>query len=86
MASKGRRGKAPPRGRAVWQRGEWWFAGGGAIVAVALLFVLSTVLSGPETPEPGLAAPDVTLATLGGELRVSDLEGEVVLLYFSFPG
>ncbi len=86
MASKRRRGTAPPRGGAVLRRGKWWFAGGGTTVAIALLFVLSTALSGPETSEPGLAAPDVTLATLSGELQVSDLEGEVVLLYFSFPG
>ena len=86
MASKRRRGTAPPRGRAIWRRVKWWFAGGGAAVAIVLLFVLSTILSGPTTSEPLLAAPDVTLITLSGELRVSDLAGEVVLLYFSFPG
>lgn len=86
MASKRRRGIAPPSGGAGLRRGKWWFAGGGAAVAIAVLFVLSVALSGPETSEPGLAAPDVTLATLDGELRLSDLEGEVVLLYFSFPG
>ena len=83
---KKRRRTAPPRGEGVLHRGKWWFAGGGVTAAITLLFVLSTALSGPETSEPRLAAPDVTLATLGGELQVSDLEGEVVLLYFSFPG
>ncbi|MBI4339536.1 MAG: hypothetical protein HY680_06240 [Chloroflexi bacterium] len=31
-------------------------------------------------------APDVTLATADGQLRLSDLRGQPLLLYFSFPG
>ena len=53
---------------------------------VVLLSVLATSFSGPETSEPGIAAPDVTLATRDGQMRVSYLEGEVALLHFSFPG
>ena len=31
-------------------------------------------------------APDVTLATANGHVRLSELRGQPLLLYFSFPG
>ena len=82
--SAGRKASSPKETR--WRRRRWWIAGGGAVVMVVLLSVLATSFSGPETSEPGIAAPDVTLATRDGQMRVSYLEGEVALLHFSFPG
>lgn len=69
--------------RSAWQRGKWWFISGGIAGAIALLFVLSSSLSGPISGE---MAPDITLATAAGEFQLSDRRGEVSLLYFSFPG
>jgi len=34
----------------------------------------------------GDLAPDVTLGTANGELRLSSQHGKVLVLYFSFPG
>ncbi len=101
MASKARR-RSPRRASGqtaapyVWQRWKWWFTGGGVAGLIALLAALTFALSGPEATErmadAGAArvsaetAPDVTLATLDGEFRLSENRGEVLLLYFSFPG
>ena len=74
------------RARGLWQRGKWWFTGGGVAGAVALLVVLTSALSGPEITTGGEPAPDMVLATANGEFRLSDQRGEVSLLYFSFPG
>ena len=71
----------------VWQRKKWWFIGGGAVAAIAILIVLSTSLSGPKTSAPGIAAPDLVLASTNGqEFRLSDQRGQPMLLYFSLPG
>ena len=72
------------------QRRAWWFIGGGLIAAVALLVGLTFAFSGPQEPETELAsanpAPDMTLATLSGDFQLSENQGEVLVLYFSFPG
>ena len=94
-----KRGKARQSSKAtisagLWQRGRWWFIGGAATAgAIAVLTALTLVFAGPQRPqttgqEIGLAqtAPDMTLETLDGEFRLSENRGEVVLLYFSFPG
>ena len=78
------RGKVQARG--LWQRGKWWFTGGGVAGAVALLVVLSSALSNPQLLGGGELAPDIALATADGAFRLSDHRGEVSLLYFSFPG
>ena len=80
-----------PRGkkvhaRGLWQRGKWWFTGGGVAGAIALLVVFSSALSSPQLPVGGELAPDIALATADGAFRLSDHRGEVSLLYFSFPG
>ena len=71
-------------------RRSWWFIGGGLIAAVALLVGLTFAFSGPQAREPELVsanpAPDMTLATLSGEFQLSENRGEVLVLYFSFPG
>ena len=79
------RGKQVPA-RGLWQRGKWWFTGGGVAGAVALLVVLSSALSNPQLLGGGELAPDIALATADGAFRLSDHRGEVSLLYFSFPG
>ena len=76
--------QAPARG--PWQRGKLWFIGGGVAGVVALLWVLTSALSGPEITTGGEPAPDMVLATENGAFRLSDQRGEVSLLYFSFPG
>ena len=78
-------GKQVPA-RGLWQRGKWWFTGGGVAGAVALLVVLSSALSNPQLLGGGELAPDIALATADGAFRLSDHRGEVSLLYFSFPG
>lgn len=75
-----------PQAHGLWQRGKGWFVGGGAAVVVALLVVLTSALSGPEPATGRGLAPDVLLATADGALGLSDRRGEVLLLYFSFPG
>lgn len=41
----------------------------------------------PGTPAAGGdPAPDLTLRTERGPLRLADQQGKVVVLYFSFPG
>ena len=74
------------RARGLWQRGKWWFTGGGVAGAIALLVVVSSALSSPQLPVGGELAPDITLATTDGVFQLSDHLGEVSLLYFSFPG
>ena len=91
--SKTRRASGQTAAPDLWRRGKWWFVGGGIAGAIALLPALTFGLSGPERPEItsqelGLAqsAPDVTLTTLDGSFQLSENRGEVLLLYFSFPG
>ncbi len=72
------------------QRRKWWFIGGGLIAAVALLVSLTFAFSGPQARESELVsanpAPEMTLATLSGDFQLSENQGEVLVLYFSFPG
>ena len=74
----------------IWRRGKWWFVGVGGAGAIALLLVLTYAFSGPPARESEIglanAAPAITLATKDGDFRVSEQRGEVLLLYFSFPG
>ena len=74
------------RARGLWQRGKWWFTGGGVAGAIALLVVVSLALSAPQIPVSRELAPDIALATADGAFRLSEHRGEVSLLYFSFPG
>ncbi len=71
-------------------RKSWWFIGGGLIAAIALLVGLTFAFSGPQVRESGLGlanpAPDMTLTTLSGDFQLSENQGEVLVLYFSFPG
>ncbi len=71
-------------------RKSWWLIGGGLTAAVALLVGLTFAFSGPQAREselgPANPAPDMTLATLSGDFQLSENQGEVLVLYFSFPG
>ena len=91
--TSGRRASGGTAASDLWRRGKWWFIGGGIAGAIALLVAVTFALSGPARPEVtgeelGLAeaAPDMTLTTLDGDFRLSENRGEVLLLYFSFPG
>ncbi len=57
------------------------------VMVVSGLFAATSRLGSPEggsvSAEP---AADLTLATEAGEFQLSDLRGQVVLPYFSFPG
>ena len=94
MASKSTRGAGRnKRSSGIWERRKWWFVGAAAVGAIALLAVLTPMLSGPDIPEiagqefrTSETAPDMTLVTLDGEFRLSENRGKVLLLYFSFPG
>lgn len=65
-----------------------WAVGLALVLAIGASGLFATGFltdSGKETTSSELA-PDITLATLGGNFQLSDHRGEVVLLYFSFPG
>ncbi len=68
----------------------WWFLGAGLIAAVALFVGLTFASSGSLAPESGLVsanpAPDMTLVTLSGDFQLSENQGKVLVLYFSFAG
>lgn len=57
------------------------------VIVVSGLFATTSRLGSPEG-ESGSAEPaaDITLGTEAGDFQLSDLRGQVVLLYFSFPG
>ena len=80
IASENRRTR---RTRAMRRRLFWT----GTLVLILGLFaygILATdLLVGAGSGEP---APDVTLKTASGDLRLSEQRGKVVVLYFSFPG
>ncbi len=77
-----RQKRRQPKGR---QRQRW------LIIAAGSLFVLfvvgmslaSTGFLGSQEAEP---APDITLTTTQGDLALSQLRGNVAVLYFSFVG
>ncbi len=57
------------------------------VIVVSGLFAATSRLGTSEgeslAAEP---AADITLASEAGDFQLSDLRGQVVLLYFSFPG
>ncbi len=57
------------------------------VIAISGLFAVASRLASPAgesvSAEP---AADIILATEVGDFQLSDLRGQVVLLYFSFPG
>jgi|GEM_PF-4358594 len=69
----------------------WVLLGSGGILvfSVVLLSLFAPHLLGLG-PDPNAQvfskAPSVTLATEKGEFRLAEHQGEVVLLFFSFPG
>lgn len=69
-------------------RGLWLT--GGLIVVVAAMVTYSLfatgLVGGGGTSMGAKPAPDVSLATIDGQVRLSDLRGQPLLLYFSFPG
>jgi len=59
------------------------------LVAGVLVLALAAGLAAwarTRTPQEEATAPDVALATFQGEFRLSQHRGEVIVLYFSFPG
>ena len=76
---RSRRGRDARGRRVVW-------LGVAALVATLLGYgiVANGLLAG--SVGSGDIAPDVTLGTANGELRLSSQHGKVLVLYFSFPG
>lgn len=78
----------------VWRRGASWLWSVVAVFAVGILFFsfqnagqANTVAAAGEgyvvgSPGPGEAAPDVRLASTGGDVDLAALKGKNVLLYF----
>ncbi len=89
MSAKAKRQQAPKgRSSSIRKRLIWMGALGLVLVIVVSgLFAATSWLGSPEggsvSAEP---AADITLATEAGDFQLSDLRGQVVLLYFSFPG
>jgi len=96
MASKSKRASTTRRQRrstqsaGIWARGRWWLIGGGVVGAIALLVVLTGVLSGPEASggevpiasPPGsgvLSGPEAS----GGEVPIASPPGSSVALPLS---
>jgi cytochrome oxidase Cu insertion factor (SCO1/SenC/PrrC family) len=60
-------------------------------LVVALLtglagYALVTAASARAAGNAGEAAPDVTLHSPGGDFRLSEHKGKVLILFFTFPG
>ena len=53
---------------------------------VALTIAFSGSSATVKDSDEAELAPDMTLATLDGEFKLSENRGDIVLLYFSFPG
>ena len=64
-----------------------WIGGPGFALAVDSVSVLlaSGLLQGAEKAEGDLA-PAITLTTTEGDFRISEQQGKVVVLYYSFAG
>jgi len=57
------------------------------VIAVSGLFAATSRLGSPEGEAVSVElAADITLGTEAGDFQLSDLRGQAVLLYFSFPG
>ncbi len=89
MSARAKR-RQPTRGRSssIRKRLTWvGVLGLVLVIAISGLFAATIWLGSPEgesvSAEP---AVDITLATEAGDFQLSDLRGQVVLLYFSFPG
>ena len=52
---------------------------------VALITIV-LVLAWPASAKAGTQVPEFSLDTLDGTLRLSDLKGEIVILFFAFVG
>lgn len=76
----------PTTGRA--EKPWLWITGGViTVIVVALAYSLfARDLVGGDATSNAYLAPDLTLATADGQVRLSDLRGQPLLLYFSFPG
>lgn len=71
------------RSRAKRRRLFW----AGSVAFIVGLLVYGLLATGPlGGPKAGEPAPDISFATANGEFRLSQQEGKVVVLYFSFPG
>lgn len=93
MTKRRTSGRRTPRKRGFWTASRVWLTSGAVAGLVAIVAVFAIQASGSESsdsPESagagGEAATDLVLATAGGEVRLSELRGRPVLLYFSFPG
>ena len=65
-----------------------WAVGFALVLAIGVSGLFATSIltgSGKESTSSELA-PDIILATLGGNFQLAEHRGEVMLLYFSFPG
>ncbi len=89
MSARGKR-RQPTRERSssIRKRLTWvGVLGLVLVIAISGLFAATIWLGSREggsvSAEP---AADITLATEAGNFQLSDLRGQVVLLYFSFPG
>ena len=65
-----------------------WVVGLALVLAVGIsgLFLTSFLTDSGKESTSNELAPDFTLATLGGNFQLWEHRGEVMLLYFSFPG
>ena len=97
MGNRGERGRAVAGGRPAradaWRRARRWvLVAAGVAAAAALLLFFSLRLSGspsstyPPAGRDAVVAPELTLAAADREIPLSALRGELVLLYFTFPG
>jgi len=57
------------------------------LVVVGAIFVLWIAIWGEDSKIPtGQIVPDFTLPTIDGSFTLSDHRGDVVVLFYSFPG
>lgn len=60
---------------------------GGIVVVVAVVsLVLVNGLLQKSGKTEGAIAPDITLSTRAGDFRLFEQRGNVVVLFYSFPG
>ena len=56
------------------------------VIGISSLFAGGIFTDLGEDSASSKSAPDITLATATGSFQLSEHQGEVVVLYFSFPG